>query len=611
MTPEQFDSVHAAFLTLRALPTTKAMQRLSETCGGDIVIEHAVRRMLEHDSPDDRAHDETLPPLVLGTNLSVQSFLSVAEPGQRIGPYRIIRLIGCGGQAEVYEPEQTGPSRRVAVKIIKLGMDSRDVIARFEGERQALAMMDHPNIAKVFDSGVTPQGRPFFVMEYVPGVAVTEHCDRHRLTVRQRLDLFSLLCNAVSHAHTKGVIHRDLKPSNILVTMRDTDEAVPVIIDFGVAKATQARLTEHTMFTEQGVMIGTPEYMSPEQADMTQNDIDTRSDVYSLGVVLYELLSGAVPFESKTLRERGLDEIRRIIREETPQRPSTKLTAAGKQSTAAAEARRTHPRELARQLSHELEWIPLKALRKNRDERYRSAQELGDDLRNYLEGRPLIAGPETAGYRARKFVRRNRIAILTSGTILAVVIAGTVSSYVFYKNAYTQHQRGLYVGAKTVSLLSEIALKMVASDDVKTKRMAADVYGGAYAFIKDVEDTNTPTMRSALHHQGIVLQMVNDHAAAAPVLEQVWKDYRQYDGEQNGHTRTALFQLCKSLYALERWEEADAKYTELIRLLRETPTEISVMKELWTNLAAIKRIRGDETTARMLEAEVSTLGSAK
>jgi len=289
------------------------------------------------------------------------------QAGDVIGPYHLLQVLGEGGFGTVWLAERRHPMvQRVAIKIIKPGMDSRAVIARFEQERQALALMDHPGIAKVLDAGATPSGRPYFAMEYVQGTAITEYCDRQRLTIQRRLELFAKVCEAVQHAHMKGIIHRDLKPSNILVAIRDGVQPRPVVIDFGVAKAITSRLTEMTVFTAHGQIIGTPEYMSPEQAEMSEADIDTRTDIYALGVVLYELLTGALPFDPKTLRAAGYAAIQKMIREVDPPRPSTRLTSLGDESTRAAEARRVDAQELAAELRSELEWIPLKAMRKDR-----------------------------------------------------------------------------------------------------------------------------------------------------------------------------------------------------------------------------------------------------
>jgi serine/threonine protein kinase/tetratricopeptide (TPR) repeat protein len=349
---------------------------------------------------------------------------------ERVGAYRILERLGEGGMGVVYLAEQTEPvRRRVALKVIKHGMDTKRVVARFEAERQALAMMDHPCVAKVYDAGSTEGGRPYFAMEYVQGVPITEHCDRQRLTTRERLELFQQVCEGVQHAHQNAIIHRDLKPSNVLVSYQD-EKATPKIIDFGVAKAIHHRLTEKTVYTEMGVLIGTPEYMSPEQAEMTGQNVDTRTDVYSLGVMLYELLVGALPFESKELREAGFDEVRRKIREEEPSKPSARLsTLKGERSTESARMRRTELPSLRRDLAGDLDWITMKALEKDRARRYGSPHELAADLKRYLMHEPVSASPPSASYRAKKFVRRNRVAVSFAAvvTLLLVGFAATMA----------------------------------------------------------------------------------------------------------------------------------------------------------------------------------------
>ncbi|MFC1766553.1 tetratricopeptide repeat protein [Planctomycetota bacterium] len=355
----------------------------------------------------------------------------VAQLGTQIDRYKLLRVLGEGGMGMVYLAEQEGQIRRkVALKVIKPGMDSQRVIARFESERQALALLEHPNIAQVYDAGTTEAGRPYFVMEHVKGLTITAYCDHHKLDITARLRLFQQVCLAVHHAHQKGIIHRDIKPSNILVSA-ENDRPTPKIIDFGVAKALSQPLTQRTLFTEDSQLIGTPEYMSPEQAEMINEDIDTRSDIYSLGVLLYELLAGILPFDSDTLREGGIDNIRRVIRETDPKTPSTRLTKLGDEARKLAEKRRTEVAALAKCLHYELEWIPLKAMRKERSERYRSASELVDDIENYLQGAPLIAGPLGNIYKLKKFVRRNKVLVSSVTTVIVVLFAGVTASTIY------------------------------------------------------------------------------------------------------------------------------------------------------------------------------------
>jgi non-specific serine/threonine protein kinase/serine/threonine-protein kinase len=373
----------------------------------------------DEDQPD-IDHVDTVSKAVDASRFRSESLL---RPGDSLGSYKILEQIGEGGFAIVYLAEQKEPvRRRVALKIVKLGMDTKQVVARFEAERQALALMDHSAIAKVYDAGSTPQGRPYFAMEYVKGVPITTHCDRHRLSNTERLELFMQVCEGVQHAHQKAIIHRDLKPSNVLVSIQD-GKPVPKIIDFGVAKATAQRLTEKTVFTELGVLIGTPEYMSPEQAEMTEQDVDTRTDVYALGVMLYELLVGALPFDSKELRSLGYEGIRRKIREEEPPRPSTRLSTLGEHSTESAKRRRTELPALQRELSGDLDWITMKALEKDRTRRYGSPAELAADVERHLKNEPVVAGPPSRVYRAKKFVRRNRFGVAVA-TVAVVALIG-------------------------------------------------------------------------------------------------------------------------------------------------------------------------------------------
>jgi WD40 repeat protein len=352
-------------------------------------------------------------------------------PGTKIGRYKLLEKIGEGGMAVVYMAEQEKPIRRkVALKIIKLGMDTRQVIARFEAERQALAMMDHPNIAKVLDAGATETGRPYFVMELVKGVSITEYCDGSELSTCERLDLFLQVCNAVQHAHQKGIIHRDIKPSNVMVTQRD-GKPVPKVIDFGIAKATNRRLTEKTLFTRYAHIIGTPAYMSPEQAELSELDVDTRTDIYSLGVLLYELLTGTTPFSEEELRKAGYVEMQRIIREEEPTKPSTKLSTLGETLTDVAMHRSSTPELLRKTIRGDLDWIVMKSLEKNRARRYETASELAMDIEKHLDDEPVLAGPPGAVYRLRKFVRRNRVGVMTGLLIAAALLVVALVSAMY------------------------------------------------------------------------------------------------------------------------------------------------------------------------------------
>ena len=346
---------------------------------------------------------------------------------QTIGRYKILERIGGGGMGDVFVAEQTVPiKRRVALKIIKAGMDTRQVVARFEAERQALAMMDHPNIAKVYDASTTDTGRPYFAMELVRGVPITQFCDESKLTTRQRVELLVPVCQAVQHAHQKGIIHRDLKPTNVLVTLHD-GTPVPKVIDFGIAKATTQPLTDKTVYTEFRQMIGTPAYMSPEQAEMSGLDIDTRSDIYSLGVLMYELLTGTTPFDTTRLVKAGVGEIQRIIREEDPPKPSLRISSLGQTLPSVAAQRSIEPARLGKLVRGELDWIVMKALEKDRRRRYETANDFALDIQRYLKGDAIVAAPPSLAYRTRKFVRRNRVAVSVATVVCAILVGSSLA----------------------------------------------------------------------------------------------------------------------------------------------------------------------------------------
>jgi non-specific serine/threonine protein kinase/serine/threonine-protein kinase len=410
-----------------------------------------------------------------------------------IGPYRLLQRLGEGGMGEVWLAEQTQPLRRqVALKVIKAGMDTRQVILRFEAERQALAVMDHPAIATVFDGGETEDGRPYFVMEYVKGEPITAYCDRQRLTTRQRLDLFIEVAEGVQHAHQKGIIHRDLKPSNILVALQD-DRPVPKIIDFGVAKATAQQLSDRSLFTELGVLIGTPEYMSPEQAEMTGVDIDTRTDVYALGVILYELLTGALPFDPKALRAAGLEVLRRTIREIEPERPSTRVTGLGPDSAEVARRRGTEPGRLAGQLRGDLDWIVMKALDKDRTRRYQTANAFAMDLRRHVNDEPVYARPPSAAYRAQRFVRRHRVGVAAAGLLMVTLVLGIVGTSVGLVRARSAEARAREEAA-TASQVSEFLLKLFRISDPGEAR-------GATVTAREILDRGAEQIRNDLRDE--------------------------------------------------------------------------------------------------------------
>jgi WD40 repeat protein/serine/threonine protein kinase len=391
---------------------------IAGVCGDDPVLRARVEALLAaHHQAGDFLHGGR-------TTDTADQALRLEGPGTTIGPFKLLEQIGEGGFGVVFMAEQHQPVRRkVALKVVKPGMDTRQVVARFEVEQQALALMDHPNIARVFDAGVTATGRPFFVMELVRGVPITEFCDQNQVPIRERLELFISVCQAVQHAHQKGIIHRDLKPNNVLVTMHD-DKSVAKVIDFGIAKAIGQQLTDKTLFTNFAQLIGTPTYMSPEQAQMSGLDVDTRSDIYSLGVLLYELLTGMTPLDGERLRTAGFDEIRRIIREEDPPRPSTRISTLGEASGPVAANRRSNPEQLSKLFRSELDWIVMKALEKDRNRRYETASGLAADVQRYLNDEAVQACPPSAWYRFRKFARRNKAALATLSVMaLAVLVA--------------------------------------------------------------------------------------------------------------------------------------------------------------------------------------------
>jgi len=465
---------------------------LGKTCGSDDALRREVIALLkahfEADSLLDQPRIEARIAVAdeLGVPATVLPFTE--RPGSQIGPFKLLEQIGEGGMGVVYMAEQQRPVRRkVALKIIKPGMDTKQVIARFEAERQALAMMDHPNIAHVLDAGSTDSQRPYFVMELVRGIPITEYCDKNKLDTRARLKLFVSVCQAVQHAHTKGIIHRDLKPSNVLVTLHD-GVPVPKIIDFGVAKATNQQLTERTLFTSFAQMVGTPLYMSPEQAEMSGLDVDTRSDIYSLGVLLYELLTGTTPFDRNRIHTAAYDEVRRIIREEEPDKPSTRISTMGEASDTVSARRATDPKKLKQLLRRELDWVVMKALEKDRTRRYETASALVAEVTRYLNGEPVEACPPSTVYRMRKYIQRNRTAVAVASGFVLFLVTSSAVSWVLYANARRARnqavaaqadfrvQRDRAVGAERASTMN-LKLATTEKNRAEAETARADAHG--------------------------------------------------------------------------------------------------------------------------------------
>jgi serine/threonine protein kinase/tetratricopeptide (TPR) repeat protein len=555
---------------------------LDAQCGSDEALRREVADLLSH-----HAQAQVFLESPASAILDTVDAPSLSEcPGTLIGPYKLLQQIGEGGMGAVWMAEQTQPVRRkVALKVIKPGMDSAQVVARFEAERQALALMDHPNVARVLDAGTTAAGRPFFVMELVKGTPITTFCDDKHLSVRERLELFGDVCRAVQHAHQKGIIHRDLKPGNILVAPFDGKPVVKVI-DFGVAKATGQRLTDATLFTAFGAVVGTPEYMSPEQAETNNQDIDTRSDIYSLGVLLYELLTGSTPLTKKRIKEAALLEVLRVIREEEPPRPSTRLSSAEELPSISAQ-RHTEPAKLTRLVRGELDWIVMKALEKDRNRRYETANGFAMDVQRYLADEPVLACSPSAAYRVRKFVRRHRGPVLAAALVALALVGGMVGTTIGLLRAQQAQkseaeQRRIAEDERAVAqavndFLQDDLLRQADSQEQADRgfdaepnltvkealNRAAERIGDRFRDRRLVEAAIRQTIGRTYHGLG-------EYERALPHLKRAVDLRTAHLGPDHLQTVESKSQLASLYVYLDRPDEALAPFEDVVRVRRET-----------------------------------------
>jgi serine/threonine protein kinase/tetratricopeptide (TPR) repeat protein len=524
------------------------------------------------------------------------------------GKYKLIDELGRGGMGVVYLAEQVAPiQRKVAVKIIKLGMDTKQVIARFEAERQALALMDHPSIAKVYDAGATETGRPYFVMEYVKGVPITEYCDTHRLNNSERLELFQEVCHGVQHAHQKGIIHRDIKASNILVAIHD-NKPVPKIIDFGVAKATAQRLTERTMFTEMGQLIGTPEYMSPEQAEMSGLDIDTRTDIYSLGVLLYELLVGALPFDSDTLRAAGLGEIQRIIRETDPPKASTRLSSLGDFQTTIAKTRNTDPSALRRQLKGDLDWIICKAMEKDRTRRYETVNGLAADIRRHLDNDPVLARPPSTTYRVQKMISRHKIGFVFTVALAVLIVGFAIAMTIASARIAAERDRAEEEAAKATAINAFLQDTLGSANPIEGSDREITVLEALETASDKIEEafSNQPEVEVVVRHTiGVTYLRLGHYDRAEEMLKSALSVARKAYPSNHPELAAPMTSLAVLLHERGKFDEAEALYREALELRqRHFGRDDEGTASILSNLGILLQDKGDTEAAEPIFREI-------